>query len=68
MKLGWMLYDVFDLDADNHAPLTKKSGWKKIKPAISVFEAEIENGVLQVPPYGDPAVKRAVGEEMDNAS
>lgn len=67
MDLGWMLYDVFDLSADNHALLLKKSGWKKIQPAISLFRAEIQDGVLEVPPYDDPAVRRATNEEVNDA-
>lgn len=50
-ELGWMLYDVFDLGTmnDSHA-----------KPAISVFNACIDNGVLEVPPYDSAAVKKSV--------
>jgi CRISPR-associated protein Cas5d len=46
-KLGLMLYDVYDLSRvnDPHA-----------KPFISLFEAEIERGLLQVPPFGSDAV------------
>ena len=66
--IGWMLYDVFDLDQDNHGPLLKTNGWKTIRPAISLFRASIRDGVLEVPPYDDPAVRRAVGEEVDHAS
>jgi CRISPR-associated protein Cas5d len=47
--LGWMLYDVFDLDRvnDDRSP-----------PFISVFRARIENGVLDVPPYDSDAVRK----------
>lgn len=67
MDLGWMLYDVFDLGEDNHAKLEKKSGWKTVKPAISLFQASIRDGVLEVPAYDDPAVRRATDEEVDDA-
>lgn len=48
--LGWMLYDVFDLD--NEAPGLDG------KPFISVFDASIKNGVLEVPEFGSPAVRK----------
>lgn len=67
MDLGWMLYDVFDLAADNHAKLAAKNGWKSIKPAISVFQATIRDGVLDVPPYDDKSVRRATDEEVNHA-
>ncbi len=67
MDLGWMLYDVFDLAADNHAPLAKRGGWKEIKPAISLFYARIAGGVLDVPAYDSPDVKRVSGEEGGDA-
>ena len=67
-KLGWMLYDVFDLDQDNHAKIVmdlgngecarKPNGWKDVKPAVSVFKAEVTNGVLLVPDYRADEVKR----------
>lgn len=48
-KLGHMVYDVFDLDVistDNGIPF------------ISLFEAEIVGGILEVPPWNDPHVKK----------
>lgn len=47
--LGWMLYDVYDLDRvnDNKSP-----------PFISVFRARIENGILDVPSYDSDAVRK----------
>ncbi|MGI6458009.1 MAG: type I-C CRISPR-associated protein Cas5c [bacterium] len=48
--IGWMLYDVFDL---NH-PGTSNS-----PPAISLFYACIENGILKVPPYNSNEVKKS---------
>lgn len=55
--LGWMLYDVFDLSLPQ-----PKDGTSK--PSVSVFQAKIENGVLIVPPYGDPAVRKNVAPAM----
>lgn len=67
MDLGWMLYDVFNLGENNHATLLKKNGWKKVKPAISLFQAEIKGGVLEVPAFDSPTVRRATDEEVSNA-
>lgn len=50
MELGWMLYDVFDLRNANN---------ELAPPRISVFHARMIAGVLDVPEYGDPAVKKA---------
>ena len=49
--LGWMLYDVFDLSRTNgpDAP-----------PRISLFNAEIKRGVMEVPAYDSPAVHKVV--------
>lgn len=49
-SIGWMLYDVFDLT--NEAP-----GFNG-KAFISVFEASVKNGVLDVPDYGSDAVRK----------
>jgi len=49
--LGWMLYDVFDLSQPGDATAS---------PSISVFRAVIRNGVLDVPPYEDPCVRKHV--------
>lgn len=51
LDLGWMLYDVFDLGQDNNS---------NAKPSISVFHAQIERGVMTVPPYQDQAVRKGV--------
>jgi CRISPR-associated protein Cas5d len=48
--LGWMLYDVFDLA--NEAPGLDG------KPFISVFDAQIKNGVLEVPSFASNAVRK----------
>ncbi len=48
--LGFMLYDVFDLRKD--AVKVNES------PYITLFDAHIRNGVLDVPPFGSVAVKK----------
>ncbi len=55
-NLGFMLYDVFDL---------RKVNDSFAKPFVSVFEAEIKNGVLGVPEYADSKVKKP---EVSHAS
>lgn len=50
--IGWMLYDVFDLS---------RPGSNSDKPSISLFQADISNGVLQVPPYTSAQVRRPTG-------
>lgn len=47
--VGWMLYDVFDLSQAN----TSATG-----AHISLFKAQIERGVLHVPPYQSPLVRK----------
>lgn len=49
-NLGWMLYDVFDLDKDR----VKASE----KPFVSLFQARVVAGVLEVPPFGSDAVRK----------
>ena len=48
--LGFMLYDVFDLRKD----AIKDNA----KPFISLFDAHIHNGVLEVPPFDSAEVKK----------
>lgn len=48
--LGLMLYDVFDLRKD----AVKDND----KPFITLFDAHIRNGVLEVPPFDSAAVKK----------
>ncbi len=48
--LGWMLYDVFDLD--------KATVKANEKPFISLFEAKVIAGVLEVPPFRSNAVRK----------
>lgn len=52
LNVGLMLYDVFDLS---------KPGTGADSAAISVFQARIEGGVLQVPHWNDPSVLKAGG-------
>lgn len=47
---GWMLYDVFDLA--NESPGLNGT------PFISVFDASIRNGILEVPDYQSDAVRK----------
>lgn len=57
--LGYMLYDVFDLSAENSS---------SAKPFISLFAAKIENGVLEIPPFESDLVlkpKLVHGTEND---
>ncbi len=48
--LGWMLYDVFDLA--NESPTLEG------KPSISLFDATIQCGVIDVPEFGSAAVRK----------
>lgn len=48
--MGWMLYDVFDLS--NETPGLDG------KPFISVFDATIRNGLMQVPSFSSDAVRK----------
>ena len=58
-NLGFMVYDTFDLDDDNHAKLTARDdGWQDISSSIAVFPALLERGVLEVPPYESDAVRK----------
>lgn len=52
--LGYMLYDVFDLS---------RPGTCDSLPAISLFRAKLEQGVLEVPDYDSPDVLK-VGQEV----
>ncbi len=48
--LGFMLYDVFDLRKD--------AVKDRDKPFITLFDAHIRKGVLEVPPFDSAAVKK----------
>jgi CRISPR-associated protein Cas5d len=50
--LGLMLYDVFDLS---------RPGKGDDGPAISLFRASVEGGVMQVPPFEDASVIKLPG-------
>lgn len=54
--LGLMLYDVFDLSC----PGTVYSA-----PCVSLFHAEVRNGIMEVPDYADDAVLK--GAEIQRA-
>jgi CRISPR-associated protein Cas5d len=51
-NIGLMLYDVFDLS---------RPGSSSDAPSISLFEANIKNGVLEIPAYSSSAVKKPKG-------
>jgi CRISPR-associated protein Cas5d len=53
LDLGFMLYDVFDLSRNND---------NQALPSISVFHAQLRKGVMEIPGYDDPAVRKAVEE------
>ncbi len=55
--LGYMLYDVFNLETDNHATFVKS--WKNVTPSVSMFHAKINAGVLDVPDYDSELVLKA---------
>ena len=48
--LGWMLYDVFDLSDESPTMDTA--------PFISVFDATMRGGVIDVPPFTSAAVRK----------
>lgn len=47
LDLGYMVYDVFDLS---------RPGSADDSPAISLFPAQVEGGVMEVPPWDDASV------------
>ncbi len=51
LDLGYMLYDVFDL---HDYEVTKKA-----KPYVTIFHAQLKNGVLCVPDFDSPEVLRS---------
>jgi len=55
--IGWMLYDVFDLSAP---------GASDSKPSISLFNANIKHGVLRVPDYNSPEVRKPSWRSTDD--
>jgi CRISPR-associated protein Cas5d len=70
-QLGFMLYDVFDLRQNNHAlcelDSPEKAGWKRMERFVSVFQAEVKKGVLEIPSFESELVlKPRRGERMVN--
>ncbi|CAB1245158.1 CRISPR pre-crRNA endoribonuclease Cas5d [Ruminococcaceae bacterium BL-6] len=53
LDLGYMLYDVFDL----HDFEVRK----KCKPSVSLFHAQVNGGVMEIPPYDDAWVLKPEG-------
>jgi CRISPR-associated protein Cas5d len=47
--LGWMLYDVFDLS---------RPGTSHDPPCVSLFQAVVRKGILEVPNYDSPDVRK----------
>ena len=75
MDLGWMVYDIFDLSLSNRILCTgtynkKSPNYNRYigKPAISFFYAVVKDGVLEVPDYADPAVRKLMPAEMEVSS
>lgn len=59
MPLGWMVYDTFDLATNNDA---------NAPPSISLFNAELRQGVMAVPPYFNKLVRKNVAlPEVEDA-
>lgn len=54
LDVGLMLYDVFDLASP---------GGPESRPRVSLFHARVVNGVLEVPPFDDPAVLKLDSSE-----
>ena len=57
LDIGLMLYDVFDLSAPGKSLDTEKGE----TPAISLFRAKVEQGVLVVPEYESTEVLKGGG-------
>jgi len=51
--IGWMLFDVFDLS---------RPGTCDARPYITLFKAQVQNGVLLVPKFSDPTVVKPLRE------
>lgn len=52
LEIGWMLYDVFDLS---------RPGNCDARPAVSLFQARLQAGVLEVPAFESALVVKAGG-------
>ena len=57
IDLGIMLYDVFDLHKYEVTP--------KAEPFVSLFHAELKNGILEVPPYDSELVLKPERGDMN---
>ncbi|MBI4424976.1 MAG: type I-C CRISPR-associated protein Cas5 [Elusimicrobia bacterium] len=55
--LGWMLYDIFDLAAKSGRILDEKALANVRR--LSLFEAKLDGGLLRIPAWDSPAVRRA---------
>jgi len=54
LDIGLMLYDVFDLHRFDVS--------EKTEPFITLFHAQMKNGVIDIPPFDDDAVLKPVKE------
>lgn len=59
MDLGFMVYDVFNLH--------KYQVTKQAEPEISLFHAQLNKGVLEIPPYDSPEVLKGGKEAGEYA-
>ena len=55
---GIMLYDIFDLHDCSVS--------KKTKPKLSLYHAVMDHGVINVPPYDSPLVKKGGGSDAES--
>ncbi len=60
-ELGWMLYDIFDLNAQP-VPISNADVLEKHRQ-LSLFEAKLENGVVKVPDWNSDTVRHAAVQE-----
>lgn len=72
MDLGWLVYDVFDLNVSNKILCTgtidkKSPNFKRYisKPSVSVFRGNVEHGIFTIPPYDSPLVRKATSLESE---
>lgn len=56
LDLGWMLYDTFDL---HRWQVTAKA-----EPFVTLFHAQLKNGILEVPDFDSPQVLRPEVNEL----
>jgi CRISPR-associated protein Cas5d len=48
-EIGWMPYGIYDLSQPSHR-------WSQ--PSVSIFRAQIQNGVLEIPPFASDEVRK----------